>query len=230
MPSSVARRLGLLLAVAVAGFAVVFVLPAIGPKGSKDAYPAWRSIEGVPVLDALPEGFVGVLRIARERNSEQARISIVLGPDAPCAGTAVTLGPMPEGGTRIYEAGLDAGPEPCRALRTINLAAPPGPITVKTGDTTWSLDPSVRDPRSCQLSRDRTCGYWLFEGGRFGDTVASDAERVQSNQPSAATAVDSTLGRDDGSVGSSDAGDVRLDLLCAAAASPPCAGRPFGAG
>lgn len=223
MGSPVARRLGLFLLAGLVVFGIVFALPAITPKGSNDAYPAWRSIEGVPVLEELPDGFVGVLRIARERNSEQARISIVLGPDAPCAGTTVAVGEP----KKIYEADLGPGAEVCRGLRMIGVVALPGPVTVKTGDTTWSLDPSARDPRSCQLSRDRTCGYWLFDGGRFGETVAADAERVQSNQPSAAAAVDLAVpGDGHGSTWSSDASETRLELLCLAAASPRCTDLP----
>ncbi len=217
------RRLGLILAVAVAGFVAVFVLPSFAPSGSKDAYPAWRSIDGVPVIDELPDDLVGVVRIARERNTEQARASIVLapGPAAPCEPARVSIG-----GSKPYVQTPDPAEvaSDCKGLRLISLKALPGPIVITIDGDEWSLDPSIRDPRSCQLGRDRTCAYWLYEGGRFGDPIETAAPRVQSGTPQTSLAVGDALlaGPEDQASRVVTFGDPLTLLLCAAAAAPVC--------
>jgi hypothetical protein len=222
--SPLSRRLGLIAALGVAVFFVVFAVPALTPKGSKEAFPAWRSVDGVPVLDELPGAFVGVLRIARERTSEDARTSIVLGPgpDVACEPVSVKVADA-----KPYVVTPDSAQveNDCKGLRLITLKTLPGKIVIELGGDTWTLDPSARDPRSCQLGRDRTCAYWLFKGGRFGDPIAPEEPRVQSGTVQTVLAVGDAL-----SAGDTDAanrtvefGDPQALLLCAAGAAPQCA-------
>ena len=224
MSTPLVRRLGLLLAVGVAVFAAVFLLPALAPNGSKEAFPVWRSIDGVPLVDELPGGFVGVLRIARERATEDARASIVLGPgpDVPCEPTRVRIG---QGEPFVQTPDASDQESDCRGLRLISLKALPGPISITLGDDEWRLDPSSRDPRSCQLGRDRTCAYWLYEGGRFGDPLKTETPRVQSGTANTTLAVGDALlaGPGDADARTITYGDPKTLLLCAAAAAPVCA-------
>lgn len=223
MTSPLVRRLGLILAVGVIGFLAVFVLPSLAPKGSKEAFPVWRSIDGVPVVEELPDGFIGVLRIARERATEDARASIVLGPGpaTPCEKVRVRVA-----AGAPFETTPDAAERAndCKNLRLISVKALPGAIAVTIGDQQWRLDPSVRDPRSCQLGRDRTCAYWLYEGGRFGDPIKQDTPRVQSGTSDTSLAVGDALLAGEGNAASRTVtfGDAQALLLCAAAAGPEC--------
>lgn len=217
------RRLLLVLAAAAVVFGLVFAVPAITPDGSKTGLPAWRSIDGVPVVDALPDGFAGAVRIARERKSENAGTTVVLAPEQSCPAAALAVGTTPPLRAPASGSGDAVG---CRTLRVMTVIARPGVVTVRAGATTWTFNPTKRDPRSCQLSRDRTCMYWLLEGGRFADQLPDGGDRVASGDPRAALALGTfpllnlgTADRDTGEVKSTDVGRV---LLCAAAAGPSC--------